>query len=220
MNVKDSFSAAFNDYKNSRRESSKWAPAFVLCALLCIGAGFIKSAMVKGADLLGGKATVERFFRANLVRLIITCVIFLLFLLFFIKTWNGMKSSVEQLIYTAACGLFVVICAINSLLPVVKISQELKAPRETEVKSYTLCSDNKGNYYVGFDDDGGVLLTIPKDKYDELSAGNISDNAAGFAYDEIVESGKYNNVVFYRSKALIVYYHRSVIYENVSLAAD
>ncbi|MBP3792693.1 MAG: hypothetical protein ILA24_01490 [Ruminococcus sp.] len=220
MKLGEIFETAVEDYRIRQKEKSKWGTLFVFFILLSVGATLIKEIMVKGADYLGGKATVEKFFRANLVRFVIMCLLMAVFIVVFVKTWNGRQSSIEQLVFSFGAGIVVIFFAVTALMPVLTISDELKHPRTAELHSYTLCTDTGGNYYVGFDDNGGVLLNIPKDKYEELSRGKSSDNAAGFAYDEIVESGKYKNIVFYRCAVQIVYYHHSVIYENVSLASQ
>lgn len=216
--LRDNLEIALSNHREQRKRQAKWAGIFALFVLLSVLAAFVKSLMVKGADYLGGKATVEKFFRANLVRLILMCVLFVAFLFVFIKTWNGMKSSIEQLIYTAATGLILVIFSISALMPVLKIANELKRPATIEVNKYTLCTADANKYYVAFDDaDGGVLLQIPEDKYLEFRSGKPSDNGAGFAYDEIAANSSYQNVQFYRSTLKVTYYDKSVIYESAAL---
>ena len=221
MRLWESFDAAAERYRAMQKEKSKWGPLFAIFALLCIGAALIKEAMVKGADYLGGKATVEKFFRANLVRFVIMCVLIIAFIVVFIKTWNGRQSSIEQLVFSFGTGILVIFFAATSLMPVLRIRGELKHPRTAELSSYTLCKDKSGKYYAAFDDNGeGILLEIPQDKYSELCAGNYSDTGSGFAYNQISEAkDKYTDVSFYRSNAKIVYYDRSVIYKSAELVS-
>ena len=217
MDIRESFGIAAQNYRSSRREKHKWAPIFAAFALLSIGATGIKELMVSGADILGGKATVERFFTANLVRLIIMCLLFAAFIVVFIKTWKGRESSVEQLVYTFVSGLMIIFFTVSALLPVMNISRELKSPRTIEMNGYTLCTDDKGMHYVAFSDDGAVLLAIPADKYAQLQKGNASNKKnVGQAYELVVDGG-YSNIQYYESDITVTYYNKSIIYEKVTL---
>lgn len=221
MKLGEILEAAVEDYRIRQREKSKWGILFVFFILLSVGATLIKEIMVKGADYLGGKATVEKFFRANLVRFVIMCLLMAVFIVVFVKTWNGRQSSIEQLVFSFGSGIVVIFFAATALMPVLTISDELKHPRTAELSSYTLCKDKSGKYYAAFDDNGeGILLEIPQDKYSELCAGVYSDTGSGFAYNQMREAtDKYTDVSFYRSNAKIVYYDRSVIYESAELVS-
>lgn len=210
----DIFSAA-NSCRENRTKSIKWIPIFVLSISLCMAAMGIKSVMVSGADMLGGRETVKLFYRANLVRLIISLVVFVGFLAFFIISNKDGKKSLGQLLCAAACGIIIAFSIAAALIAMINISGELKQPKTVEPNGYTLCMDYSGKYYVAFDDNGGVLLEIPADKYYELGTGRVSNNGAGFAYDTVSTSSLYKDVQYYTSGISIRYYDRSVIYENV-----
>jgi hypothetical protein len=145
------------------------------------------------------------------------CVLLAAFVVVFIKTWKGWKSSGEQLIITACTALLLVIFTISALMPVMNISKELKNPRTIEMNGYTLCTDSKGKQYVAFNDDGGVLLAIPSQKYAELKAGEVSSKQnVGQAYQMVIDGG-YNNVQYYESKLSVTYYNKSIIYQSAKL---
>ena len=208
---------AFEGYKESRRERFKWAPMLLGFIAVTFFAGFVKDIFTSGADILAGKETVKKYFTGNLVRVIVMGLIAAAFVLVVIKTWKGMASSAEQLIFTAATGLFVLIMFIVALKPVLSIAGELKHPTTRELSSYTLCSDAKGMHYVAFNDDGAVLLAIPTEKYNELAKGNVSaKQSAGQAHQMVIEGG-YRDVQFYESELTVTYYNKSIIYESASL---
>lgn len=212
-NVRD----ALDGYVQSRKERFKWAPLLVGFMLLTFLAGFVKGFITNGADILAGKATVEKYFTGNLVRLIVMGIIAAIFVFVVAKTWKGMASSTEQLIFTVFTGVFIVIMFVVSLKPVLSIAKELKNPTTIELSSYTLCTDNKDMHYVAFNDDGAVLLAIPTEKYDELANGNISaKQSTGQAHQLVLEDG-YRDVQYYESEITVTYYNKSIIYESASL---
>ena len=217
MDLRESFGIAADNYRKSISERFKWLPLFAVFVILSLLATLIKGWIANGADILGGKATVERYFTANLVRFIIMCVLVAAFAVVLAKTWKGWKSSGEQLIITVCTALILVIFTISALLPVMSISKELKNPRTIEMNGYTLCTDSKGKQYVAFNDDGGVLLAIPSQKYAELKAGEVSSKQnVGQAYQMVIEGG-YNNVQYYESKLSVTYYNKSIIYQSAKL---
>jgi len=208
---------AYEGYRESRRERFKWAPLLLAFILLTFLSGFVKDIFVGDADILAGKETVEKYFRGNLARLIVMGLIVAAFVVVVIKTWKGMASSAEQLIFTVATGILVVAMFIVALKPVLSISKELKHPTTKELTSYTLCTDAKNMHYVAFNDDGAVLLAIPTEKYNELAQGNISDKqSTGQAHQMVIEGG-YRDVQFYESELTVTYYNKSIIYEKATL---
>lgn len=216
MGLKESLGDAVNNYREIQRERIRWAPLLAIFVVLSILASGIKMLIVSGADNLGGKATVQRFYTGNLVRLIIMCLVVAAFTVVVFKTWKGKQSSVEQLMFTIGSGVIVIFFAITALLPVLSISKELKNPKTTEQSSYTLCTDSNGKHYVAFNDRGAVLLEIPADKYHELQKGNASDKkSTGQAHQLVIEDG-YSDVQFYESAITVTYYNKSIIYENVA----
>lgn len=218
MGINDILDNALESHRQRKKEGFPWLLMFLVFAMLTLVASFVKSAMANNADYLGGKATVEKFFTANLVQLIIMLVLLVAFVVVLIKTWNGKSASMEQLIFTIGAGLLVILMSVKALLPVMSIAKELKSPRTIEVESYTLCTDSDGKYYVAFDDDGGVLLNIPLSKYSELQGGAPSSRLSGGQANRLVsEDDGYSNVQLYESKAKITYYNKSIIYESLSL---
>ncbi|MCR5480418.1 MAG: hypothetical protein K6F27_11275 [Ruminococcus sp.] len=217
MDLRESFGIAADNYRKSISERFKWLPLFAVFVILSLLATLIKGWIANGADILGGKATVERYFTANLVRFIIMCVLVAAFAVVLAKTWKGWKSSSEQLIITVCTALILVIFTTSALLPVMSISKELKSPRTIEMNGYTLCTDSKGKQYVAFNDDGAVLLAIPSQKYAELKAGEVSSKQnVGQAHRMVIEGG-YNNVQYYESKLSVTYYNKSIIYQSAKL---
>lgn len=217
MDLRESFGIAADNYRKSISERFKWLPLFAVFVILSLLATLIKGWIANGADILGGKATVERYFTANLVRFIIMCVLVAAFAVVLAKTWKGWKSSGEQLIITVCTALILVIFTISALLPVMSISKELKNPRTIEMNGYTLCTDSKGKQYVAFNDDGAVLLAIPPQKFAQLKAGNVSSKQnVGQAHQMVIEGG-YNNVQYYESKLSVTYYNKSIIYQSAKL---
>ena len=214
---KENAQYAFEGYIESRKERFKWAPLFLIFVALTFFAGFVKDIFTSGADILAGRETVEKYFTGNLVRTIVMGLIAAAFVVVVIKTWKGMASSVEQLIFTAATALFIVIMFIVTIKPVLSIAGELKHPTTKELSSYTLCTDSKGMHYVAFNDDGAVLLAIPTEKYNELAQGNISSKqSAGQAHQMVIEGG-YKDVQYYESELSVTYYNKSIIYEKAEL---
>lgn len=217
MDLRESFGIAADNYRKSISERFKWLPLFAVFVILSLLATLIKGWIANGADILGGKATVQRYFTANLVRFIIMCVLVAAFAVVLAKTWKGWKSSGEQLIITVCTALILVIFTISALLPVMSISKELKSPRTIEMNGYTLCTDSKGKQYVAFNDDGAVLLAIPSQKFAELKAGEVSRKQnVGQAHRMVIEGG-YNNVQYYESKLSVTYYNKSIIYQSAKL---
>ena len=214
MGLKESLGDAVNNYREIQRERIRWAPLLAIFVVLSILASGIKMVIVSGADNLGGKATVQRFYTGNLVRLIIMCLVVAAFTVVVFKTWKGKQSSVEQLMFTIGSGVIVIFFAITALLPVLSIGKELRHPRNVDKSSYTLCTAGN-SYYVAFDDRGAVLLEIPKQKYDELSQGSASDKRSAGEANMLVRESNYNNVRFYESPIKITYYDKSIIYESI-----
>ena len=208
---------AYEGYRESRRERLKWAPLLLGFIAVTFLAGFVKDIFVGNADILGGKATVEKYFTGNLARLIAMGIIAVAFAIIVAKTWKGMASSSEQLIFTVMTGIFIVVMFVVTLKPVLSISKELKNPTTKELTSYTLCTDSKNMHYVAFNDDGAVLLAIPTEKYNELAKGNVSDKqSTGQAHQMVIEGG-YRDVQFYESNLTVTYYNKSIIYEKAEL---
>ena len=200
-----------------RREKMKWAPILGVFALLLLLANLLKSLLTKGADILGGKATVQKYFVGNLVRLIIICLLAAAFIVVLKKTWNGVRSSGEQLIYTVLTGVMIAIFMVISIMPVISISGELSNPKTVALNSYTLCTDDSGMHYVAFNDNGGVLLAIPAEKYYQLQKGNASNKSNVGQAHQLVVDGGYNDIQFYESEVSVTYYHKSIIYEKISM---
>ena len=208
---------AFEGYIESRKERFKWAPMMIIFMLLTFLAGFVKDIFTKNADILAGKATVEKYFTGNLARVIAMLLIAAAFVVVVKKTWKGMASSTEQLIFTVFTGVFIIIMFIVALKPTINIAKELRSPTTRELSSYTLCTDKKGMHYVAFNDDGAVLLAIPSDKYAELKNGNLSNKkSAGQAHQMVIDSG-YKDVQYYESDLSVSYYNKSIIYVDAQL---
>lgn len=210
----------FDGYVKSRKERFKWAPLLLVFILLTFLAGFVKSIFTNGADILAGKATVEKYFTGNLARVIAMLLIAAAFVVVVKKTWKGMASSTEQLIFTVFTGVYILIMFVVALKPVLSIAGELKHPTTKELSSYTLCTDDKGMHYVAFNDDGAVLLAIPSDKYAELKNGNLSNKkSTGQAHQMVIDSG-YKDVQYYESDLSVSYYNKSIIYIDAQLKQD
>ncbi len=190
---------------------------FLSSAALLLGAGFVKMLMVNGTDLLSGKAAVEKFYRANLVKLILIALILVAFIIVAIKMWKGRETPIFQLAMNLVTLLMIVFYLVRTLLPVLNISKELKAPKTIELNSYTLCTNSEGTHFVAFNDDGAVLLTIPAEKYNELQKGKASNKkSAGQAHQLVTDRG-YNDIQYYESELTVTYYNKSIIYENAVL---
>ncbi len=214
---KDNLQFTAEEYVRSRKERLKWMPLLLGFIAITFLAGFVKGFITNDADILAGRATVEKYLKGNIVRTIVMVLIIIAFVLVVIKTWKGMASSTEQLIFTIATGLFLVLMFIVTIKPVFAISKELKHPTTKELSSYTLCTDADGMHYVAFNDDGAVLLAIPADKYTELQKGSISNKKnTGQAHEIVVEDG-YKNIQYYESDITITYYNKSIIYESAAL---
>ena len=219
MELSESFDKHIQDYRYHRSEKYKWMPILLGAVLAWGAASGIKELIVRNADYLGGKETVKTFFLGNIVKLAILLIAIAAFIVVFTKTWKGRASSIEQLVFTLGGGGLLVVFALMTIPAVMNIGKELKSPKTAEISSYTLCTDSSGNYFAAFDDsDGGVLLQIPDEAFDELSEGEASERGSGFAYNELSEDGSgYQNVTFYRSDAKVTYYQYSVIYKSAKL---
>ena len=219
MDFNSSFDKQIQNYRYHKSEEFKWKPILLGAFVLGLVASGIKELVVRNADNLGGKQTVETFFIGNLIKFVVLLAALTAFVVVFTKTWKGRASSIEQLVFTLGGGAVLVIFAVIALGAVVNIGKELKSPKTMDVSTYTLCADSSGNYYAAFDDSsGGVLLQIPDEAFDELSEGESFERGSGFAYNELSEEGSgYQNVTFYRSDAKMTYYQYSVIYISAKL---
>ena len=199
-----------------RKESFKWFFVFLAFAGLSLISALVKDAIVKGTDLLSGKAAVERFFIGNLVKCIILFVLLIAFIIFFIKTWKGRESSAEQLLFSVVTAILLIFFAVKALMPVLKIADELKHPQTVELSSYTLCRSDK-YCYVAFNDDGAVLLAIPDEKYAQLQNGNASGKKSAGQAHQLVVDDDYKDIQYYESDLSISYYNKSIIYIDAKL---
>lgn len=212
---------AFDDLINQRRESGKWKFWLCIFILPCLITTFINKAPNE-IDYLGGKTVVESFLNRNIISFLIIFITFIAFIIFVFKTWKGFKSSIFQLMMVFGASVMILFCGYAHMKAVFNINGELKAPADITAESYVLCEGN-GNYYAAFEDTGeSVLLVIPKEKYDMLKNGKMSEASEQMqnqTYRLIKNSqyGGYENPKLYKSKANFKYYDKSVIYIDCSL---
>lgn len=182
--------------------------------------GIVKNSE-KTADFLGGRETVEKFFRANVIALAIVTVTLAVFVLAFLKSWKGMKSSIYQLLMTVCSAVLILYSGFSFVRSLVNIKEDLDGAESVSAEEFVLCKGSEGECFIGFDHGGeSILLQIPHEEYEEhCHAAPSEDYSDSQVYDLIVNSqyGGYENAVFYRSKADIRYYANSVIYEDCQL---
>ena len=209
--------------KEQRREKGKWGFMFAIFALLAMLAFFIQHNSMKGADLLGGHATIERFMRSNIIAMVILLLSAVGFILVCFNTWKGRSGSMFQLIYTIGAGVIIVFSGISIFRSIHNIQKDLDAPKTRTISEYVLCK--KGNdcmlaFNEEFGDDS-LILVIPQDKYNELRQGELSKKPHQFRAYRLVEESeyvKYTDAQVYITPIEVTYYPYSVIYEDVKTA--
>ena len=206
--------------KEQRREKGKWGDVFALFALLSLIAFWIQGHAKNDADLLGGRKTIERFMHANVAAIALALLAVIGFIILCFKTWKGRDSSIFQLIYTIGAGVLIVFCTVSILKSIHNIQKDLNSPLTVTAENYVLCRSGS-NYLLVFDEKGtddGILLIIPKEKYDELKGGVSSNKGYLLSHAwrlvEDSEYTKYEDTTFYETPIDITYYEYSVIYED------
>lgn len=202
------------------KEMRKWRAFFAVFALLSLAAFFIQKHSMDDADLLGGKATIEKFMHSNVTAMVILLAAALGFIVVFFKTWKGMSSSIYQLVFTFGALFIILFSGYSIFRSIHNINKDLQGPKEIMVENYVLCTAGN-NYYVAFDQAGthdGILLAIPQEKYSELKDGDPSTKGyLSRTYRLITEDeyAGYEDAQFYDTPLTVSYYSHSVIYDNV-----
>ncbi|MBR1392850.1 MAG: hypothetical protein IJ561_03335 [Ruminococcus sp.] len=202
------------------KEMHKWRAFFAVFALLAMAAFFIQKHSMDDADLLGGKATIEKFMHSNVTAMVILLAAALGYIVVFFKTWKGMASSIYQLVFTFGALFIILFSGYSIFRSIHNINKDLQSPKEITVEEYVLCTYGK-NYYVAFDQastNDGILLAIPQEKFEELKGGKASSKGyLSRSYRLITEDEytEYGDVQFYETPLTVSYYSYSVIYDNV-----
>ncbi|SDB04148.1 hypothetical protein SAMN02910317_00113 [Ruminococcaceae bacterium FB2012] len=211
--------------KKDRVEKAKWGALFAVCALAAMAAFAVQKNSMKGADLLGGRKTIERFMHSNVTAMVILLAAAVGFVIVCFKTWKGRRSSIYQLIFTVGAGVVIVFSGVSILKSIHNIQIDLDSPLTLTRDSYVLCKEGS-NYMLTFDQEGtqdSVLLVIPQEKYKELKNGVISKRGYLSRSWRLIENENYRNftdAVYYESKISVTYYRHSIIYEDCSLIED
>ena len=204
-----------------RRESKKWSAIFAVFALMGFLAFFIQKHSMDGADLLGGKKTIERFMRSNVIAMVILLLSIVGLIILVFRTWKK-ERSLAQFAFTICSGVILLLCSFSIFRSIHNLQQDLDSPKTVTVNDYVLCT-NSGNYYVVFDQEGtidSVLLAIPQEKYSELKKGQVSAKGYQSRSWRLVEESEYteySDAAYYASPAEITYYRHSIIYEDCKL---
>jgi len=207
--------------REQRSERAKWGAVFAIFALLAMLAFFIQNNAMKGADLLGGRATIEKFMKSNVIAMIILLVSIVGFVILCFKTWKGRRSSIYQLIYMLGTAFIIFFSAFSIFRSIHNIQKDLDAPITVTADSYVLCK--RGNdFLLVFDEQtsiDSILLVIPEEKYRELENGDPDTKhylSRSWRLIENSEYVKYDDPQLFKSKIEIRYYEYSVIYEDCS----
>ena len=205
--------------KEQKKERGKWGALFAVVAMIILLISFLRKQSLKNADLLGGKETIEKFLHTNVTCMALVLAMALAMIVICFKTWKGRASSIYQLIFVGACWLLILYSGITTMIAVHNISRELDGPKTVNMKQYVLCMRGS-DYILAFDEEGskdGVVLVIPKEKYDELSAGEVSTETYLSRTMRLIQESEYveyKNAKLYASPIEISYYPDSIIYES------
>ena len=140
----DNTRAAFENIRENNRESRKWCAFFAVFGLICMTAFGIVKNSEKTADFLGGRETVEKFFRANIIALAIVTVTLAVFVLAFLKSWKGMKSSIYQLLMTVGSAVLILYSAFSFIMSIVNIREDLDGAKSVTAEEFVLCKGSAG----------------------------------------------------------------------------
>lgn len=203
---------------DERVSSRKWNAVFAVFALICMGSMKITQRSLDNADLLAGKATVEKFMRSNAVSMAVILLAFVGFVFLCFNTWKGRKGSMSQLLMTVGSGIIILYCGFARFAAIHNISKDLSGAKDVKLSVCTLCTRGANEFYACFDDGtDSVLLAVPEKVYDEIKACPVSENKTeSDAYDLLVNDkyGGYKNIEQYSADVVISYYPNSVIYEK------
>lgn len=205
--------------REQRSERAKWGAVFAIFALLAMLAFFIQNNAMKGADLLGGRATIEKFMKSNVIAMIILLISIVGFVILCIKTWKGWQSSIYQLIYVVGAGFIILFSSYSVFRSIHNIQKDLDSPITVTTDSYVLCKRGNDCLLV-FDDQksrDAFLLVIPEEKYRELRKGTVDSRhylSRSWRLIEESEYTEYTEPELFSSKIEVKYYLYSVIYED------
>ncbi|MBR1423563.1 MAG: hypothetical protein IJ571_09020 [Ruminococcus sp.] len=216
-NTGQQFKGVFDSLSEQRHMSNKvklWVFIFFAPILVSM---WISTGAKDRADLFGGKKTVEGFLSANIISLTILILTAICFVIYVSKTWKGKQGTS---IATVMIYLFVLISLtvfISLRLGAISnIRSDLRAPRKITLSSYITCTNEKRERFVVFEDGtDNILLQIPEDKYDELTAqqeGKRSDVNLALS---LVEEAGYSDIEVKSGEITVIYYKNSVIYESI-----
>lgn len=201
-------------------EKKKWAAIFAVFALPSLLIGWLRRESLKDADLLGGRATVERFMHTNVTALLVATLFAVIFIIVCFKTWRGRRSSVYQLIFTVGAAVIIGFTLFGSAKAVSNINYELKNPRTVTVEEYVLCTRGS-DCILAFDEAGtsdSIVLVIPRDKFDELSGGEALNERASSRTWRLIQEAEYTDFAdpaLYGTPIEVTYFQHSVIYDSV-----
>lgn len=204
-----------------RAEQKKWMGIFAVFALAGMLAFFIQRHSMDGADLLGGKKTIERFMRSNVIAMVILLLAAVGYIILLFRTWKR-DRSIAQFAFTICSGVILLFCGNSIFRSIHNIQKDLDSPKTVTVESFVTCKGGSNEYYAVFDQEGtidSILLRIPADKY-ELLAATPADKSTYLSrsYRLVEEAGGYVDTVLHSAKIDIVYYANSVIYEDIILS--
>lgn len=206
------------EMRGEHAASRKWNVVFAIFALICMGSMKITQRSLDNADLLAGKATVEKFMRSNFISMIIILLAFVGFVFLCFNTWKGRKGSMSQVLVTVGSGIIILYCGFARFAAIHNISKDLSGAKDVKLSVCTLCTRGANEFYACFDDGtDSVLLAVPEKVYDEIKACPIAENKSeSSAYELLVNDqyGGYDDIEQYSADIVISYYPNSVIYEK------
>ncbi|MBR6101253.1 MAG: hypothetical protein IKP95_02400 [Ruminococcus sp.] len=210
----------FSGRSEERRESKKWSAIFSVFALMGMIAFYIQKHSMDGADLLGGRKTIERFMRSNVIAMVILLLSIVGFIILVFRTWKK-ERSLAQFAFTICSGVILLLCSFSIFRSIHNIQKDLDSPKTVTVESFVTCKGGSNEYYAVFDQEGtidSILLRIPQDKYELLTQTPVETRThMSRSYRLADEDGGFTNVQLHSQKIEIVYYAHSVIYEDIIL---
>ena len=208
--------------KKDRREKHKWGAFFALCALAAMAAFTVQKNSMNGADLLGGKKTIERFMHSNITAMVILLAAAAGFIVVCFKTWKGRSGSIYQLIYTVGAGVIIVCSGATIFKAIHNIQKDLDAPISVSAQNYVLCKEGKDHVLV-FDEPGtndSILLVIPAEKFAELKKAPQSTHSYLSRSWRLVTNEAYRDFsepAYYETPIDVSYFKYSVIYDDCTV---